>query len=106
MEEIYATWNVRGISYKEEELDYELQRNNVKIAGITESKKKLQGTKVTKNYSVIYSGVKQHVRAQSGVIIWVHESIAKTIDYYVYWNDRIIEARFRINRGYLTILGL
>jgi exonuclease III len=106
MEEVYAAWNVRGISYKEEELDYELQRNNVKIADITENKKKLQETKDTKNCSVIYSGVKQHVRAQSGVMIWVHESIAKTTDYYNYWNDRIIEARFRINRGYLTILGL
>jgi exonuclease III len=39
-------------------------------------------------------------------MIWVHKSIAKTIDYYKYWNDKIIEARFRINRGYLTILGL
>jgi hypothetical protein len=61
MEDAYATWNVRGISYKEEQLDYELQRNNVKIAVITESKIKLQETKDTKNYSVIYSGVKQHV---------------------------------------------
>jgi hypothetical protein len=106
MEEVYATWNVRGILYKEEELDYKLQQNYVKIAVITESKKKLQGTKYTKNYSVIYSGVKQHVWAQSGVMIWVHKSIAKTIDHYNYWNDRITEARFRINRGYLTILGL
>jgi hypothetical protein len=58
---VYATWNVRGISYKEEELDYELQRNNVKIAVITENKKKLQETKDTKNCRVIYSGVKQRV---------------------------------------------
>jgi hypothetical protein len=53
----YAAWNVRGITYKEE-LDDILQWNNIKIAVITETKKKLKGTKNTENYSTIYSGVK------------------------------------------------
>jgi len=41
----YATWNIRGLGEKEEELDKILNENNMKIAVITESKKKLQGTK-------------------------------------------------------------
>jgi hypothetical protein len=39
----YVTWNIRAVGGKEEELD----KNNIKISVITESKKKLQGTKET-----------------------------------------------------------
>ena len=40
-----ATWNIRGLGEKEEELDKTLNENNIKISVITESKRKLQGTK-------------------------------------------------------------
>jgi hypothetical protein len=43
----YATWNIRGLGGKEEELDKILNENNIKISVITESTKKLQGTKET-----------------------------------------------------------
>ena len=35
----YATWNVRGIAYKEEELDSILNEKQIKIAAVTESKR-------------------------------------------------------------------
>ena len=38
----YATWNIRGLGKKEEELDKTLNEDNIKISVITESKKKLQ----------------------------------------------------------------
>ena len=65
----YATWNIRGLGGKEEELDKTLNENNINIAVITKSKKKLQGTKQTEHYTVIYSGVDRHIRGQSGVMI-------------------------------------
>ena len=43
----YATWNIRGLGGKEEELDKTLNENNVKMSVITERKKKLQRTKET-----------------------------------------------------------
>ena len=49
----YATWNIRGLGEKEEELDTILNENNIKISVITESKKKLQGTRETEHYTVI-----------------------------------------------------
>jgi hypothetical protein len=70
------------------------------------NKEKAKRNKNPKNYIVIYSGVKQSVRAQSGVMIWVHKSLSKTTDHYKYWNERILEIRCKINREYLTILGL
>ena len=69
----YATWNIRGLGEKEEELDKILNGNNIKIPVITESKNKLQGTKETEHYAVIYSGVDRHIRGQSGVMIWTHK---------------------------------
>jgi len=71
----YATWNIRGLGDKEEELDKKLNENNIKISVITESKKKLQGTKETEHSKVIYSGVDRHTRGQSGVMIWTHKSV-------------------------------
>jgi len=102
----YATWNIRGLGEKEEELDKILNENNIKISVITESKKKLQGTKETEHYTVIYSGVDRHVRGQSGVMIWLHKSISSNIDHYTFWNDRVIETRLKTQRGHLTILGV
>jgi hypothetical protein len=46
-----------------------------KISVIPESEKKLQGTKESENYMVIYSEVKRYTTGQSGVIIWIHKSI-------------------------------
>jgi hypothetical protein len=43
----YAAWNIRRLGEKKEELDKILNENNIKILVITESKKKLQGTKET-----------------------------------------------------------
>jgi len=41
----YATWNIRGLGEEGEELGKILNENNIKVSVITESKKKLQGTK-------------------------------------------------------------
>jgi hypothetical protein len=38
-------------------------------------------------------------------MIWIHKSLSNKIEYCKYWNDRIIEAKTKINRGYLTMLG-
>jgi hypothetical protein len=47
----------RGIAHKEEKINSVLNEKQIKIAAITESKKKLQGTMETNNYTVIYSDV-------------------------------------------------
>ena len=50
----YTTWNIRGLGEEEEELDKTLNKNNIRMSIITESKKKLQGMKETEHYTVIY----------------------------------------------------
>jgi hypothetical protein len=102
----YTAWNIRGLGEKEEELDKILDENNITISVITESKKKLQGTKEIEHYTVIYSGVDRNIRGQSGVTIWIHKSISNKIDHYNFRNDRFIETRLKTQRGHLTILGV
>ena len=41
----YATWNIRGLGEKEEKLDKILNKNNIKISVITESKKEIARNK-------------------------------------------------------------
>jgi hypothetical protein len=62
---------------------------------ITKCKKKLQGTKETEHYTVIYSGAEKHTGGQSAVKIWVHKSMSNKIDHYKFWNDRVIETRLK-----------
>jgi hypothetical protein len=52
-----------------------LNKNNIKISVITESKKELKGTKETENCMVIYSGINRYTTGQMGVMIWFYNSI-------------------------------
>jgi exonuclease III len=36
----------------------------------------------------------------------IHKTLQSTIDTYTFWNERIIEVRLKISRGYLTFLGI
>ena len=101
----YATWIIRGLGESEEELGKILNEHDIKISVITERKKKLEGTKETGYYMVIYCGVDRHIRGQSGVMIWIHKSISNRRDHYKLWNNRVTETRLKTQRVHLTILG-
>ena len=62
-------------------------------------RKGLQETKDTKSSSKINSAVKQSIDAETGVMLWVHKTQTKTTEYYKFWEDRVIEAIFKKNRG-------
>ena len=52
-----ATWNVRGIVEKTEELQNELMKRKIDIAILTDTKKKNKGSEGIGNYLMIYCGV-------------------------------------------------
>ena len=58
----YAAWNIRRLGEKKEELDKILKENNIKISVITESKKKLQGTKETEHYTTTSYQMQKNVK--------------------------------------------
>jgi exonuclease III len=81
-----ATWNVRGITNKEDELELELLNRKIDTAIFSETKKKR--TKVQKNiyifkyfyiYIMIYSGVPEENCASSGVAILVRKELKNKI---------------------------
>jgi hypothetical protein len=40
------------------------------------------------------------------VTLLVHKTLKETTEYYEFWKDRIVEAIFKINIGYLIILDI
>ena len=54
-----AAWNVRSIGNKESEFAEEIKIRGINVAVISETKKKLKGTKMIGNYTMLYSGISQ-----------------------------------------------
>ena len=42
------------------------------------------------NGSVVYSRVALNISAQSGVMLWIHQTLAEMFYCYKFWNNRII----------------
>jgi len=68
-----ATWNVRGIAEKTEQLQTELLKRKIDIAIITETKKKNKGSEDIGNYIMIYCRVPANQWASYGVAIAVRK---------------------------------
>jgi hypothetical protein len=51
----FATWNIQGRSCQEDQLDDILAKKNIKVAIISETKKKSKFWKETNNYIQIHS---------------------------------------------------
>lgn len=101
-----AVWNVRGLYSKEKILQEELKRAKVDIAIIPETKKKLKGSQELEDYILLYSGVPSNKRAAAGIAIMVKNSFRKRINSYAFINERILQLRYKFQRGYLTLLAV
>jgi len=101
-----AVWNVRSIGNKESELVEEIKTKCINIAVVSETKKKLKGSKMIGNYTMLYSGVSQEIRAQSGVALIIDHKWTSRITSYSFVNDRTISVRLKTNRGHITIIGV
>ena len=51
------------------EILQEIEKKGINIAVISETKKKLKGSKLIGNHTMLYSGVSQNTRAQPGVAL-------------------------------------
>ena len=101
-----ATWNVRGITTKEFELARIFKDMNINLAIVTETKKKLRGSKYVENYAMFYSGVSQKQRAAKGVAIFIDKKWESRIKEVQYVSERIITLKLKHNRGYLVVVGV
>jgi exonuclease III len=101
-----AAWNVRSVGNKESELVEEIKTKCINIAVISKTRKKLKGTKIIGNYSMLYSEVSQETRVQSGVAFIIDHKWTSRIVNYSFVNDRVITVRLKTNRGHITVTGV
>jgi len=83
-----------------------LKKANVDIAVIPETKKKLKGSQELDDYLLLYSGVPTNKRAAAGIAIMIKAKFKKRIHSYVFVNERILQLRYKLQRGYLTLLAV
>ena len=101
-----ATWNVRGIAEKTEELQTDLLKRKNDIVIITETKKKNKGSEDIGNYVMIYCGVPANQWASSGVAIAIRKDWKHKIQDYTWISDRITETRLKVLNRNFTIVGV
>jgi exonuclease III len=93
-----GTWNVRSIAGKEIELVGEIKKLNVKILGMTETKKKGQGIeKLQDRYVLYYSGVPKTQREKAGVGCIIHENLAELITGWNSVSERIMTVTVKLD---------
>jgi len=83
-----------------------LKKINVDIAVIPETKKKLKGTQELDDHILLYSGVPTNKRAATGIALMIKAKFKKRIHSYVFVNERIVQLRYKLQRGYLTLLAV
>jgi hypothetical protein len=89
---------------KEKLLQKELKKANVAV--IPETKKKLKGSQEWEDYILLFSGVPTNKRAAAGTAIMIKAKYRKRIHSYMFVNERILQLRYKLQRGYLTLLAV
>lgn len=74
-----------------------MEKHQIDICGLSETKKKGKGTTAFGRYILIYSGKGKQDRAHSGVGILIHEKFTQCIENIEYVDDRILNVSLKIN---------
>jgi hypothetical protein len=101
-----GVWNVRGLYGKEKLLQEELKKAKVDKTVIPETKKKLKGSQELEDYILLYSGVPTNKRAAAVISIMIKAKFRKRIHSYMFVNERIFQLRYKLQKGYLTLLAV
>jgi hypothetical protein len=101
-----GVWNVRGLYGKEKLLQEELKKANVDIAVMPQTKKKLKGSQKWEDYILLYRGVPTNKRSAAGIAIMIKATYRKRIHSYMFVNEIILQLRYKLQGGYLTLLAV
>ncbi|KAF8767855.1 hypothetical protein HNY73_020741 [Argiope bruennichi] len=102
---IFGTWNVRGLTEKKRETFSEIERENVDVVILTETKLKETGSENYGKYVHLYSGVRKKEHGQAGVSILMKKDLG-FIESWEAVNERIIKADLNIHGQKITIMGV
>lgn len=101
-----GTWNIQGLGTKQREVISEIEKLNLDIIILTETKKKGTGEEVLNEYLHVWSGVPKDFRARSGVSFLIKRKWTKFIKQIEHISDRVLKIDMNIFRHQLTILGV
>lgn len=76
------------------------------MCAIQETKRKGKGQMIIGEYLLIYSGVKENMRAKEGVGIMIHKKYVDSIKGISYVSERIVRIRIEINKTKLNIVSV
>lgn len=100
-----GTWNVRSIMGKETELVEELEKIDIDILGLTETKKKGRGEmELQGGHVLIYSGVEASQRAREGVGCIVNKRNLKHICGWESISERILTLELSMGHDMITTI--
>lgn len=100
-----ATWNVRGLAGKEQELVQEFEEEKLDMMGITETKKKGQGeVEMGEGHLLIYSGVDEGTRAKGGVGCIICREHKKFIKSWEAITERILKVEMSLRQNTTLII--
>lgn len=92
-----ATWNIRALSGKENELVREFEQADLDVLAVTETKKKGQhNIELEGGHIMVLSGVEHSKRAQGGVGCIVKKNIRQYLTQWTYISERILKIELNL----------
>ena len=58
------------------------------------------------DYVLLYSGILTNKREAAGIAIMIKAKFKKRIHSYMFVNERILQLKYKLQRGYLTLLAV
>jgi exonuclease III len=58
------------------------------------------------DYILLFSGVPTNKRAAAGITVMIKVKFRKRINSYMFVNERLLQLRYKLQRGYLTLLAI
>lgn len=101
-----ATWNIQGLRTKQSEVFHELNKMNIDICVLTETKKKGKGNENIGEYIHFYSGVRKDARAKRGVSIAVHKDMKRSIKSWEEIDEQIMTIEIVKDSRHIVIIGV
>lgn len=100
-----ATWNIRSLNGKEQELVQEFNQTKVDIMAICKTKKKGQGViEMEGGHILFYSGVNEETRAREGVACLIKAEHVNKIKKWDLLNEKIIKLEINLQEKENTII--
>lgn len=101
-----ATWNVKTLNNRDQEVVKELEDKNIDICALQETRKKGKGQMWLGEYLLIYSGVERDRRAKEGVALMIHKKLTQNIRECKYVSSRIVATKLRSQGQNVNIIGV